>query len=61
MLVYSLLILFFLFPITESIGTVTGVAGGKVSLPCNITPPLANDAVTLILWYKDDSNTPIYR
>lgn len=42
-------------------GTVFGVTGGKVALPCNITPPSHDDAVSLILWYKDDSTTPIYR
>ncbi|RWS12225.1 nephrin-like protein, partial [Dinothrombium tinctorium] len=41
-------------------GTVIGVTGGKVALPCNITPPTADDAVSLILWYKDESTTPIY-
>ncbi|XP_015785668.1 kin of IRRE-like protein 3 isoform X2 [Tetranychus urticae] len=42
------------------IENVIGVAGGKVSLPCNITPPTLDDAVSLILWYKDESTTPIY-
>ncbi|CAG2107347.1 unnamed protein product [Medioppia subpectinata] len=40
--------------------TVIGVTGGKVALPCNITPPTYDDAVSLILWYKDESTTPIY-
>ncbi|GIY62644.1 uncharacterized protein CEXT_510041 [Caerostris extrusa] len=43
--------------------TVIGVAGSPVSLPCNITPPGeedAEDAIALVLWYKDESTTPIY-
>ncbi|XP_054163059.1 kin of IRRE-like protein 3 isoform X2 [Oppia nitens] len=40
--------------------TVLGVSGGKVALPCNITPPTTDDAVSLILWYKDESTTPLY-
>ncbi|RWS31512.1 hemicentin-1-like protein [Leptotrombidium deliense] len=50
----------FLSALAESTGTVTAVTGGKVALPCNITPPTADDAVSLILWYKDESTTPIY-
>ncbi|XP_053204377.1 protein turtle homolog B-like isoform X2 [Panonychus citri] len=45
---------------TETVENLIGVAGGKVSLPCNITPPTTDDAVSLILWYKDESTTPIY-
>lgn len=46
--------------VVVSIDTVYGVVGGKVSLPCNITAPTSDDAVSLILWYKEDSTTPIY-
>ena len=45
----------------ETTQTIYGVVGGKASLPCNITAPTADDAVSLILWYKEDSTTPIYR
>jgi hypothetical protein len=41
--------------------TTYGVVGGKAALPCNITPPTPDDAVSLILWYKEESTTPIYR
>ena len=51
-----LLILF-----AEIIGNIEGVAGDKISIPCNITATTPNDAVSLILWYKDDSTVPIYR
>nr|XP_046911450.1 uncharacterized protein LOC124492570 isoform X3 [Dermatophagoides farinae] len=45
---------------TEIIGTLTGVAGGKIALPCNISTSTPKDSVSLILWYKDESTTPIY-
>ena len=38
----------------------TAVVRGKVALPCDITPPAADDSVALILWYKDDGLTPIF-
>ncbi|KAH6930703.1 hypothetical protein HPB50_017354 [Hyalomma asiaticum] len=39
---------------------VTGVLGERVSLPCDMTPNTTDDEVSLVLWYKDDSTTPIY-
>ncbi|XP_067133355.1 protein turtle-like [Centruroides vittatus] len=57
----------FLTEVMNSIGEsadvatrVMGIAGGKSMLPCNITPPTQDDSVSLVLWYKDDSITPIY-
>src|SRR2546426_362214 len=44
----------------ETTLTVYGVVGGKAALPCNITSPTVDDAVSLILWYKEESSTPIY-
>ena len=44
----------------EASQTAYGVVGGKAALPCNITPPTPDDAVSLILWYKEESTTPIY-
>ncbi|CAM1302386.1 Uncharacterised protein g3247 [Pycnogonum litorale] len=38
----------------------TGVAGFKVSLPCNITPPSPEDIMVVVLWYKDTIESPIY-
>ncbi|KAG0424988.1 hypothetical protein HPB47_027815 [Ixodes persulcatus] len=38
----------------------TAVIRGKVALPCDITPPSADDAVALVLWYKDEGPAPIY-
>lgn len=37
-----------------------GVLGERASLPCNIAPNSSDDEVSLVLWYRDDSTTPIY-
>lgn len=34
---------------------------GQVQLNCNIQPSEQDDAVSLVLWYKDKSTVPIYR
>lgn len=34
---------------------------GQVTLSCNLQPPDQDDAVSLVLWYKDKSMVPIYR
>lgn len=48
-------------PLTEEPRVhVTGVLGERVSLPCDMTPNTTDDEVSLVLWYKDDSTTPIY-
>ncbi|GIY64420.1 ig-like domain-containing protein [Caerostris darwini] len=39
---------------------VEGVAGGRLNLPCDITSPISDDEVYLVLWYKDEVATPIY-
>ena len=41
-------------------GSVTGVVGYPVSLPCDLTPPTPGDSPHLILWYKNLFGTPIY-
>ena len=41
---------------------VATVEGGQAELPCDITSgPGARDSVYLVLWYRKDSGTPIYR
>lgn len=37
------------------------VAGDPVYLPCDIKSPDKNDQVLLVLWYREDLGTPIYR
>ncbi|XP_054713711.1 hemicentin-2-like [Uloborus diversus] len=45
---------------SKKIETVLAVEGGKVDLQCDITPPSPDDEVALVLWYKDESTTPLY-
>lgn len=37
------------------------VQGEVGRLSCNVTPPDTDDKVTLVIWYKDDHTSPIYR
>ena len=37
------------------------MSGGRAELACNVSLPSADDAITLILWYRaDTSGVPIY-
>ncbi|XP_043272442.1 hemicentin-2-like [Venturia canescens] len=47
---------------SRRVETIRGVAGRNVSLPCDILQqPLApNDAVTMLLWFKEPSGEPLY-
>ncbi|XP_076314950.1 cell adhesion molecule 1-like [Tachypleus tridentatus] len=38
----------------------TTVVGGVADLPCNVSRPGPDDAVSLVLWYRADINPPIY-
>ncbi|XP_049813792.1 uncharacterized protein LOC126260505 [Schistocerca nitens] len=38
---------------------VQALVGEKALLPCDVTPPTANDTATLVIWFKDEI-TPIY-
>lgn len=42
-----------------------GILGDSVSLPCEISiadgPHEMEDSVVLVLWYREDLGTPIYR
>lgn len=40
---------------------ILALLNGQASLECNLQPPDADDAVSLVLWYKDNSMVPIYR
>jgi hypothetical protein len=40
---------------------VTTVESGIAELPCDIQAPSIGDSVYLVLWYRKDSGTPIYR
>ena len=52
------LVIFFILLVYSDLKT---VVGGRAELPCNITLPRADDAITLILWYRgNNSRHPIY-
>lgn len=40
---------------------VVAVVGEPVYLPCDISTQDEEDAVLLVLWYREDLGTPIYR
>ena len=46
---------------SDSFSDVVAVARSVAELPCDVTPSDPNDPVRLVLWYRADSATPIYR
>lgn len=40
---------------------VQGVLGKKASLPCDIQPLHSEDAVSMVLWFKESDGEPLYR
>jgi len=47
-------------PDDETTIQVSSVARSSVELPCNLTSPILDDEVRLVLWFKNDSAKPIY-
>nr|XP_022903613.1 nephrin isoform X2 [Onthophagus taurus] len=37
-----------------------GVPAKDVELPCDVTPPLPSDSVTMVFWYKDEGTMAMY-
>lgn len=40
---------------------VQGVLGKKAALPCDIQPLHSDDAVSMVLWFKETDGEPLYR
>lgn len=48
-----------LFPVPAKV--VWGVSGKDAELPCDVTPPVPSDSVTMVFWFKDGTGVPLYR
>ena len=48
------------FCFSETTVQVSSVSRSSVELPCNLTSPILDDEVRLVLWFKNDSAKPIY-
>lgn len=51
----------FCFWIISDTTEVVALARGVAELPCDVTSTDPDDPVRLVLWYRSDSSTPIYR
>jgi len=51
----------FTVSVAVPIEDVQGVLGKKAMMPCNITPSDRDDAVYMVLWFKEADGEPLYR
>jgi len=54
-------VLRFTVSVAVPIVDVQGVLGKKTMMPCDITPLDRDDAVYMVLWFKEADGEPLYR
>ena len=47
-------------PTDSPVTQITSMVDSSVSLPCNMTSNIPGDAVRLVLWFREDKQTPVY-
>lgn len=52
---------FFILLFSVPVLSMEALVGETVYLPCNVTTQVPGDEVVLILWYRADKGTPVYR
>ena len=52
---------FFLLFLAVPVITMEALVGETVYLPCNVSTHDVGDEVVLVLWYRADKGTPVYR
>lgn len=45
-------------PVAATVTRVPAIVGGEAELPCDTRPPMRNDSLLLVVWYRDDD--PVY-
>lgn len=57
----KLLLRAIIFHSTVPVYTMEALIGETIYLPCNVSTHEVGDDVILVLWYREDKGTPIYR
>ena len=47
-------------PTDAQVTEISSMMDSSVSLPCNMTSNIPGDAVRLVLWFRQDKQTPVY-
>lgn len=47
--------------VTVTVMDAEAVLEGVAKLPCDLSLPIPSDLITLVIWYKGGTRTPIYR
>lgn len=55
------ILFFYLLLFSVPLTSVQGVLGRQAMLPCDITPMERDDAVYMVLWFREGDGEPIYK